>query len=85
MDQRPIVVYLARKSLSAVAIRANLAATLGIDARSYGSVNHFLRDAKSPLSSPSITFSERQTESDDFDETILHINHWMWVFSIRFN
>jgi hypothetical protein len=53
MDQGSIILYLARKSLSAIQIYEDLRATLGTDAMSDPSVTRFLREAN-----PLVTFSE---------------------------
>jgi hypothetical protein len=45
MDQRSIVVDLARKELSAIAFHHDLAATLGPEAVSYSCVTRLLREA----------------------------------------
>jgi hypothetical protein len=71
MDQRSIVLYLARKKLSALDIYTDLVQTLGPDAVSYPSVTRFLRDAKCTLPNPPATFSDEMPGSDDSDEAIL--------------
>jgi hypothetical protein len=45
MDQRSIVICLARKELSAIAIHHDLAATLGPEAVGYSSVTCYIREA----------------------------------------
>jgi hypothetical protein len=71
MDQRSIVLYLARKGLATVAIHDDRVATLGVEAISYPSVTRHLREARLATSNPGITFSELNIESDDCDEAIL--------------
>lgn len=71
MDQRSIVLYLARKGLSAKAISDDLVATLGPDAKSYATVTRFLREAKFPSPNPLATFSEETPGYDDSSEAIL--------------
>jgi hypothetical protein len=71
MDQRSVVLYLARKELAAVAIYENLVATLGAKATSYPSVTRYFREAKFVTSNPEVTFSEPIREDDDCDQAIL--------------
>jgi hypothetical protein len=71
MDQRSIVLYLARKSLSAIQSDEDLRATLGPDAMSDPSVTRFLREATFPPPNPLVTFSEEEPGSDDSDGAIL--------------
>jgi hypothetical protein len=71
MDQKPIVIYLAMKELSAVAIHHDLRATLGPEAVNYLSMIHCLRQAifissKSPANIP-----ETEPQFDDSDQAIL--------------
>jgi hypothetical protein len=67
MEQRLIVLYLARKGLSPLAIHDNLVTTLGADhdAVSYSSVTRYLHDAvfassnlPSPLPEPEAQFND---------------------------
>jgi hypothetical protein len=59
MDQRPIVLYLARKGLAEVVIDENLVATLGAMAMSHSSITRNLREAKFVTSNPELTFLNR--------------------------
>jgi hypothetical protein len=52
MDQQLIVLYLARKGLSAVVIHDDLVATLGAEAVNYPSVARHLREAIFASSNP---------------------------------
>lgn len=70
-DQRSIVLYLARKGLSAREICDNLEATLGPDAKSYSTVTRFLRETKFLSSDPLVTSSEETSLADDSNEAIL--------------
>jgi hypothetical protein len=70
MNQRSIVLYLARKFLTAMKIDNSLAVTLGNDTKNYRSVTHFLREAKFPSPNPPTTFSEENPALDDSNEAI---------------
>jgi hypothetical protein len=67
MDQRLIILYLARTGLAAVAIHDDLGATLGGEVISYQSATRHLREARLATSNPGNTFSELNIESDDCD------------------
>jgi hypothetical protein len=71
VDQRPIVLYLTRNSLSAIAIDTDLVVTLDRNATNYRSVTRFLREPNCPSSSPLTTFSEGKPGFDDSDQAIL--------------
>jgi hypothetical protein len=59
MDQRSIVLYLARKSLSAMEIYNDLGVTLGFHAKGYIPVTRFLYEAKFPSPNPLSTFLKK--------------------------
>jgi hypothetical protein len=71
MEQRSIVLYLARKGLSPFAIHDDLATTLGADAESYSFVTSYLRDAVFSSSNPPTTLPESEAQFDDCDHAIL--------------
>jgi hypothetical protein len=71
MDQRSIVLYLARKGLTEVAIYEDLVATLGAEVISYPSATCHLQAAKFAASNPEVAFSELIRERDDCDQAIL--------------
>jgi hypothetical protein len=71
MDQRSLVVYLARKGLAVVPISEDLVATLGAEEIGYPSVTHYLREVKFATSNPKITFSEPIREHDNCDQDVL--------------
>jgi hypothetical protein len=71
MDQRSIVLYLARKGLSTVAIHGHLRATLGAEVISYSLPTSSLREARLATSNPGATLFELNREPDDCDEAIL--------------
>jgi hypothetical protein len=71
MTQRPIVVYLSLKGMSAREIHDNIVATLGVDAVSYSSVTSYLREARFPLSKPEPHPTDLQRDLDDSDLAIL--------------
>jgi hypothetical protein len=71
MNQRSIVLYLARNGLTAMGIYRDLVVTLGPDARSDSSVTHFFREVKFPSPNPPTTFSEDNPSLDDSNEAIL--------------
>jgi hypothetical protein len=71
MDQWAIVMYLARKGLTAVAIHEHLLATLGAEVISYPSVTCHLREAKFATSNPEVTFSEPIRKHNDCDQAII--------------
>jgi predicted transcriptional regulator len=71
MDQRSIVLSLARKGLTAMDISNDLVVTLGLDAKGHSSVTRFLREARFPSPNPPITFSEESRSLDDSNEAIL--------------
>jgi hypothetical protein len=59
MDQRSIVLYLARNGLAAVSIDEDFITTLGAEAISYPSVACDLRGVKFATSNPEVTFLNR--------------------------
>jgi hypothetical protein len=70
MDQRSIVLYLARKGLTAMEVYNNLVVTFGPDTKGDSSVMRFLREAKFPSSNPPTTVSEENSSLDDSNESI---------------
>jgi hypothetical protein len=58
MDERSIVLYLARKGFPAMEIDNDLRVTLGSDTKGDSSVTRFLREPKVPLPNPPTPFSE---------------------------
>jgi hypothetical protein len=71
MDQQSILLYLARKRLTAVAIIKDLVATPRAEAISYLSITRCLRDAKFATSNPEVTFSQPMCGHDDCDQAML--------------
>jgi hypothetical protein len=71
MDQCVIVLYLARKGLTAVEICEHLLATLGAEVINSSSVTRHLREAKFATSNPEVTFSEPIRKRNDCDQAIL--------------
>jgi hypothetical protein len=71
MEQRSIVLYLARKRLLPLAIHDDLVTTLGADAVSYSSVTRYLRDAVFASSNPPTHLPEPEAQFDDCDHTIM--------------
>jgi hypothetical protein len=71
MDQISIVLYLAKKGLSAVAVHDDLVATLSIEVISYSLVIDHIREARFGTSNPATPFSEIDCEPDHCDEAIL--------------
>jgi hypothetical protein len=75
MEQRSIVLYLARKGLSPLAIHDDLMTTLGADADadavSYSSVTCYLREAVFASCNQPTPLPEPEAQFDDCDHTIL--------------
>jgi hypothetical protein len=71
MEQRSIVLYLARKGLSPLAIHNDLVTTLGADAVNYSSVTYYLRDAFFASSNPPTHLPEPEVQFDDCDHAIM--------------
>jgi transcriptional regulator of acetoin/glycerol metabolism len=75
MEQRSIVLCLARKGLSPLAIHDDIVITLGADADadavSDSSVTRHLRDAVFASSNPRTDLSEPEAQFDDCDHAIL--------------
>jgi hypothetical protein len=73
MEQRSIVLYLARKALSPLAIHDDLVTTLGADADavSHSSVTRYLRDAVFASSNPPTPLREPEAQFDDCDHAIM--------------
>jgi hypothetical protein len=71
MEQRSIVLYLARKRLSPLAIHDVLVTTLGADAVSYSSATRYLRDAVFASSDPPTPLPEPEAQFDDCDHAIM--------------
>jgi hypothetical protein len=61
MEQRPIVLSLARKGLSPFAIHDDLVTTFGADVVSYSFMTSYLCDAVFSSSNPPTTLSEPET------------------------
>jgi hypothetical protein len=71
MDQRPIMLYFARKGLKAMVVHRELRATLGPEAVSYPSVTADRREGRFSLQTSPATFSEFGLQADDSDTAIL--------------
>jgi hypothetical protein len=75
MEQRLIVIYLARKGLSPIAIHDDLVTTLGADedadTMSYSSVTRYLRGAVFASSNPPTPSLEPKAQFDDCDHAIM--------------
>jgi hypothetical protein len=71
MDQKPIMLTLAKKGLSAVEIHADLVVTLRPELVGDPSVTYDFRQAKFSTSKPSFIFSEPDPEVNDSDEASL--------------
>jgi hypothetical protein len=70
MTQRPIVVYLSLKEMSAREIHDDIVATHGPDAVSYSSVPHYLHEAQFPPSKSEPHPTDVQKDLDDSDQAI---------------
>jgi hypothetical protein len=71
ITQRPIVVYLSLKWMSAREIHDDIGAILGPDAMSYSSVTRYLREARFSPSKPEPDPADVQRNLDDSDQAIL--------------
>jgi hypothetical protein len=71
MQQRSIVLSLATKGLSPLAIDDDLMTTLGADAVSYSSVTRYLRDAIFASSNQPTFLAELEAQFDDCDHAIM--------------
>jgi hypothetical protein len=71
MTQRPIVVYLSLKGMSARKIHDDTVATSGPDAVSYSSVTLFLCEPQCPPSKPEPHQTDVQRDLNDSDQAIL--------------
>jgi hypothetical protein len=71
MDQRSIVLYLARKGLTAIEIDNDLVVTLESDAKGDRSVTRFLGEVKFSWPNPPTAFSEENSCLDDSNDAIL--------------
>jgi hypothetical protein len=71
MTQRPIVVYLSLKGMSAREIHDSIIATIMPDAVSYSSVTRNLREARFPPSKPEPHPADVQRDLNDSDHAIL--------------
>jgi hypothetical protein len=84
MEQRSIILYLARKGLSLLAIHGDLVTTLGTDADavSYSSVTRYLRDAIFASSNQHTPLPEPKPEAqfDDCDHAIM-LSSSLWLSS----
>jgi hypothetical protein len=83
MDQRLFVLYLARKSPSAMEIYNDLVVSLGFDAKDDSSVTRFLHEAEFPSPNPRAPFSENDPSLDDSNEAILLAPTEHWFASVR--
>jgi hypothetical protein len=84
MEQRSIVLYLARKGLSPLAIHDDLVTTLGADADAdavnYSSMTRYLRDAVFASSNPPTPLPEPEAHFDDCDHAIM-LSSSLWLSS----
>jgi hypothetical protein len=73
MEQRSIVLYLARKGLLPLAVHDDRGARLDADADavSYSSVTRCLRDAVFASSNPPDPLPEPEAQFDDYDHAIM--------------
>jgi hypothetical protein len=71
MTQRPILVDLSLKGMSASEIHDDIVATLGPDSVSCSSVARYLREARLPPSKPEQHPANVQRDLDDSDQAIL--------------
>jgi hypothetical protein len=71
MDQRSIVLYLARKSISATKSYNDLGVILGSETEDSNSVTCFLHEAAFLSPNPPTPFSEENLSLDDSNEAIL--------------
>jgi hypothetical protein len=71
MTQRPIVVYLSLKGMSAREIHDDIVATVGPGAGSCSLVTRYLREARFPPSKPEPHPANVQRDLDDSDQVIL--------------
>jgi hypothetical protein len=71
MDQRSIVLYVARKELSGLAIHHDSVATLGPEAVSYSSVARYLYEDVFVSSNSPANIPEAERQFDDCDQAIL--------------
>jgi hypothetical protein len=85
MEQRSIVLYLARKRLSPLAIHDDLVTTLNADADadavSYSLVTRDLRDAVFTSSNPLTPLPEPEAQFDDCDHAIM-LSSSLWLSSL---
>jgi hypothetical protein len=70
MDQRSIVLHLARKDRTPRAIHSDVVTTLGPEAVSY-SMTRYLREAILAASNPTPQFSQPTPQFDECDNTFL--------------
>jgi hypothetical protein len=71
MNQRSIVLYLARKRLTAIAIHEDPVATLGAAAIRYPLITRYFREPKLATSNPEVVFSEPINEHNNCDQATL--------------
>jgi hypothetical protein len=71
MEERSIVLYLARKGLLPLAIHEDRGATLGADAVSYSSVTRYLRDDVFASSNPPTPLPEPEAQFNDCDHAFM--------------
>jgi hypothetical protein len=71
ITQRPIVVYLSLRGMSAREIHDDIVGSLVPDAVSYSSVTRYLREARFLLSIPELHPADVQRDLDDSDQDIL--------------
>jgi hypothetical protein len=71
MDQRSIALYLAKKGLSATAIRRDLEETLGPEAVPYSTVTIYLRTLSFRGKTKEVEIGDHDQPLDEVDEAIL--------------
>jgi hypothetical protein len=70
MDQKSIVLYLARKGSESIAIHSDLVVTLDAERTIYPCVACYLREARLARSNPGTTLYKLNIEPNDYDEAI---------------
>jgi hypothetical protein len=79
MNERSIVLYLARKNLWATEIDSDRGLILESDAKGYSSVTRFLCEAKFHSPNPPTAFSEGNPSLDDSNEALLQKLKRTWM------